>query len=423
VQSASLRTCPSCGTELPVHDGYLTWCHRCNWNVTAPPRDAPGGPLNRLYAAAGRQLGDRLARELLAARELEPRLTKAKLAAYVVAGLVYAFVLSLVLGAALLLAVAPTNPAAIVAAIVFLGTAFLMRPRLGKPPTKNLVGREEAPILYETIDAVAVALETRTVTVVRIDHRYNASFAVLGGRRRHVLTLGLPLLAALEGQERVELIAHELAHGRNGDSMRGLFVGSAVNGLVELYDLLEPDPWAGEGYSELAFVERIANVGLYLLSRPVRWLLLFELHLLLQDSQRAEYLADALAARVAGTKAAVSSQEKLLLDSSFEQIVREHAHPGVEGDVFDKIHGRLAAVPERERERRRRVARLEETRLDATHPPTGLRIRMLEERPLREPAVVLDVARSAAIDRELERFRTAFQERLVEDYRDLLYYG
>jgi hypothetical protein len=75
VQSASLRTCPSCGTELPVHEGYLTWCHRCNWNLTAPPRDTPDGPLHRLYAAAGRRLGERLARELLAARELEPRLT------------------------------------------------------------------------------------------------------------------------------------------------------------------------------------------------------------------------------------------------------------------------------------------------------------------------------------------------------------
>ena len=422
MESAQVRACPECGAEMPIQHGYVTWCDQCNWNVAASVKDASAGTLDRLYAAAGRQLGDRLDRELRAAEELEPTLTKAKLAAYVVAAFVYTFVIALVVGAIVLLAIAPTNPAAIVVAVIFLGTAFLMRPRTGKPPTENLVAKKEAPTLHETIAAVAAALDTPAADVVEIDARYNASFAVLGWRRRRALTLGLPLLAALEPQERVELFAHELAHGRNGDSTRGLFVGSAVNGLVELYDLLEPDPSAGEGYEELAFFERIANVVLYLLSRPVKWLLLLEFHLLLQDSRRAEYLADALAARVAGTEAAVSSQEKLLLDSAFKAIVKEYAQSGVQGDLFDEIHGRFALVPDRERERIRRAARLEETRLDATHPPTGLRMRMLEERRWREPEVVLDVVRSADIDRELAPFRAAFQESLIEDYRDSLYY-
>ncbi|PWU25337.1 MAG: hypothetical protein C5B48_01850 [Candidatus Rokuibacteriota bacterium] len=418
MESATLRTCPSCGTELPVQEGYLTWCHACNWNVAAPPRDAPGGALERLYAAAGRRLGDRLALELLAADELEPKLTAAKAAAYVIAALVYVFEVALIGGSAFLLAIAPTNPAAIIAAVVMLGTAFLMRPRLGKPPTGNLVSRQEAPVLYETIDDVAAALQTKTADLVRIDHRYNASFAVLGLRRRRCLTLGLPLLTALEGQERVELIAHELAHGRNGDLTRGLFVGSALNGLIELYDLLEPGHWEG---GELSWVEPIANAVLWVLSRPVRWVLVLQLHLLLRDAQRAEYLADALAARVAGTDAAVSSTEKLLLGGAFERVVKEHARPGAAGDLFEDVHDRLSAVPERERERRRRVARLEDTRLDETHPPTGMRIRMLEGRPHREPLVTLDAERSVTIDRELARFRPPLRERLIEDHRDALY--
>jgi hypothetical protein len=45
-------------------------------------------------------------------------------------------VLALIAGAAALLAIAPTNPAAIVAAVILLGAAFLMRPRLGKPPKR-----------------------------------------------------------------------------------------------------------------------------------------------------------------------------------------------------------------------------------------------------------------------------------------------
>jgi Zn-dependent protease with chaperone function len=172
----------------------------------------------------------------------------------------------------------------------------------------------------------------------------------------------------------------------------------------------------------MAWAEPIANAVRYVLSRPVLWLLLLEFHLLRRDQQRAEYLADALAARVGGTDAAVSSHEKLLLAPAFQQVVKDYARPGAEGDLFSVASAKFAAVPERERERRRRVARLEETRLDDSHPPTAFRIRMLEERPRQEPKVVLGDERSAAIDRELARFRPAFQERLIEDYRDSLYY-
>ncbi len=27
--------CPECGTELPVLQGFLTWCHECGWNVSS----------------------------------------------------------------------------------------------------------------------------------------------------------------------------------------------------------------------------------------------------------------------------------------------------------------------------------------------------------------------------------------------------
>ena len=53
----------------------------------------------------------------------------------------------------------------------------------------------------------------------------------------------------------------------------------------------------------------------WLLALPVaRAARAWEVHLLLGDSQRAEYYVDALAARVAGTDAVVSLHEKLLLE-------------------------------------------------------------------------------------------------------------
>ena len=60
-------------------------------------------------------------------------------------------------------------------------------------------------------------------------------------------------------------------------------------------------------------------------------------------------------------------------------------------------------------------------RLLATHPPTGMRITLLEQRPALQPAVVVDPERSAAIDAELGRLHRMLGERLVELQRASLY--
>lgn len=80
--------------------GYETWCHECGWNIVAPaPRRPVRSRVDRIYAAAGRRLGERLEGELLAADELAPRLTPAKAAAYAVALGVHALTAALAGGA------------------------------------------------------------------------------------------------------------------------------------------------------------------------------------------------------------------------------------------------------------------------------------------------------------------------------------
>jgi hypothetical protein len=85
-----------------------------------------------------------------------------------------------------------------------------------------------------------------------------------------------------------------------------------------------------------------------------------------------------------------------------------HAHSRRLGTTWRPVRrdrGHRRRVPERELERRRRAARLGHARLDVTHPPTGLRIRLLESRPRAAARVRLDLEDVAAIDRELEPFR------------------
>ena len=53
--------CPSCGTTLPAQEGYITWCHQCGWNLSAPnTTEKKSARTDRVYAALGKRLGDRL---------------------------------------------------------------------------------------------------------------------------------------------------------------------------------------------------------------------------------------------------------------------------------------------------------------------------------------------------------------------------
>jgi Zn-dependent protease with chaperone function len=191
--------------------------------------------LERLSARVGRDLGDRLVAELLDAEELEPRLTPVRLGAYAIAATVHVLTLGLLLGGAALIALTFFNVLALGAGALAIGVAVIMRPRFGKPREDGMLARREAPALHELADEVAEALDVRPPDIIVVDRRFNASWQIVGLRRRRVLTLGLPLVAILDRQERVALAAHELAHARNGDSTRGLFVGSAINGLAECY--------------------------------------------------------------------------------------------------------------------------------------------------------------------------------------------
>ena len=410
------QSCPSCGSVLPVDPRFVTWCDSCDWNLKPEDRPAQAGRLDWAASALGRRLGDRMADRLAETDQLAPRLTPAKLAAYGIAALVHAFVLGLVVLGVWL--VVEEGLFLKIGGALLLGLAFLMRPRLGTRPKNGVITRAEAPTLYAFVDEIAASLRTASAHTIAITSDFNASWAVVGIRRQRVLTLGLPLLSVLEPQEQTAVIAHELAHGRNGDSTRGLFVGSAIDGLAELYATLVP-PRQYDGVEALGPAELAARPVLWLIGQPFRLLLMLELALLLQDSKRAEYLADQLAAETAGTAAEIGFQEKLLLGGSIGMAVHQHVvgRTPSRGDVFDALRQAVDNVPRRELERRRRVARLEGARLGAAHPPTAKRIEVLERRPTAAAAVVLDPRRRAAIDGEIAAVRAALSRQIVEQYR------
>ena len=160
-----------------------------------------------------------------------------------------------------------------------------------------------------------------------------------------------------------------------------------------------------------------------LLAVPVDGALWVLARLLWRDMQRAEYLADALGARVAGSQAMVKALEMLMLQSAFALAIQRAAHGDDGTDVIDRAREAVHDVPDRERERRRRVARLEQARLEGTHPPTGMRIELLEQRPPLPPAITLDTARAKRLGEELRPFSAAAGTAILDAHRGALYSG
>ena len=100
-----------------------------------------------------------------------------------------------------------------------------------------------------------------------------------------------------------------------------------------------------------------------MLVRP--FLVLFGV-LIQRDSQRAEYLADRLAADVAGRDAAGSLLRKLHLRTTFQNIAKTAAARGEHADVLGDLRRWVADAPPSEWDRIDHVMRMEQTQIDST---------------------------------------------------------
>jgi heat shock protein HtpX len=409
-----IEPCPSCGTDMANDRRYARWCEACGWNLRVEDRSAPPGPIDRLYRRLGRRYGEQLAKEVAARGLRRPVLSLSTVVAGAIAALVYLLVLGLaVFGVVLYQASGGFIVGILVAALPLL-LAWVMRPRLPDlDKDDEPLGRDQLPALFRAVDRVAEALGTAPADAIVVTPAVNAGFGRFGWRRRRILLLGLPLFSALTAQERVGLLAHELGHGRNGDPGRLLFLRGAVVALVEAWEVLEPDtilPGPEEGlvgYGIIPF--RLVQLAIARSLLAVAEALLI---LSYRDGQRAEYHADGLAIRLAGTRAWLGVLERLHAAESAGRM----SWTGEGDDPVGAIASRLRGLPAREIERIRRVERLDGPRLDVTHPPTYLREQVAAAVPRELGTLVLGAGESDAIDRELERFREPIGRRIRDEY-------
>ncbi len=411
------QQCPQCHALIPVHFGYVSWCDQCGWNLQPQESNRPTNVFESAYASIGKRFSQQLFDEMSKAESLRPTLTLSKVLAFSLAAVVHGFTIILVIVGIVLLVRGWSNLFAIFGGVLCLGIAWLMRPRFSKlREYDKVVPKDKFPTLYKITDDVAQALGASNVDSIVIDWEFNAAFTQIGWRRKKIIFLGLPLFSILDGQEKVALLSHEVAHGVNGDPTRGLFVGAAINSLVTWHTLLRPNQiWRSEAgiYGIVLIPFNLAMLGL----SYIPWLGAYALsYLLWHDSQRAEYLADALAADASGTDAVLGLLRKLHFHRAFELAVQRAAHQK-ERSFFKELQRCISEVPQRELDRIHRVSRLRESRLDATHPPTAYRIELLAAHRVSEPKVTLSASDLELLEHELSAVQDKIESKLVDLYR------
>ena len=416
--------CPSCGDYSILDARFVQWCAVCGHGADPNPPQLSARAARRAQREQRRSL--RLFESLHTAQNLRPT-SATGVAVTVISTLVHligfaALVLPICFVAATGGRVFWSYPVLLLGILTFWG----VRPRIRFRMPRQHAGldRAAAPNLYALLDRCAAELGCAVPAKVFVDSRFNASTGRVALRRTSFLSLGVPLWTVLTGQERIALLGHELGHQVNGDPAHGIWAGSARRSLSEWTKLLDPRQTAFERQSNARLRRRTrgGRAGLAAVLAPVVQSVVFLPFFLiavgcstalarldLYCGQRAEYLADELGARLAGSEAVAGLLGKLLLREpvvGFITAARNVSRSAeLRREAQDTLWARVKefadSIPETELLRRRMVDEARNTRTDRTHPATHLRAALMRERPPLAGTLKLSADEWARIDAEL----------------------
>jgi heat shock protein HtpX len=347
-----------------------------------------------------------------------------------VALLVHALVLS-ALGAGAWLCTRGFPSLVLIPGLVLVAVAVGCWPRFAPLPRHaTVLPPGAAPALRELVGRVAAAVGVPEPRFICLADAFSAGFSADGGRygvlHRRYLSIGVPLWTALGPQQRVALLAHQLAHFTDGNPRRGRLIGPADTVLVRLASVFTPgrdvtiralqDPAivaavAGGAVRQVSSTQGMVWIG-ELLVKPVfaairGTVTLVRLALVApsrRDTWRAEYFSDALAAEVAGSVAVTELLDLMLCAEPVVMMLRQQARTRAPVSTWPAV----AAAVRYEGAPRLRTRRESSVREGASpyamHPPLGLRADLVESRPEQVPTLVLDGPENARIDTELDRY-------------------
>jgi heat shock protein HtpX len=411
----AIRGCPRCTVPLVSETRAEPWCERCEWGLDyyEPPVGAGWASrwLGRLSHWVAYRVTTSQFRGLQQSPLTRPGFGIVRLTIVGISLVLMALTLALAAGGVWLILLNPN-----VATIAVGGAAILVAVGL-VPPLGRLnrdyspLTRDEAPTLFALVDRLASSVGTRAPCVIAVGSDFNAAVSAYGLRGRRVLYLGLAIWGVLTPQQRVALLGHELGHFVNGDVRKGVLAQPAMITLGRLAWLLTPDGSRRlGGHPLVAMGELLVRV---IMTPIVLGLMLAQLGIValaFRDGQRAEYLADRGAARLAGTSAAVELCDLLVQGEGGHTVVASQARAGGGLDEWRTAVAEMRArqTPVRMHRLRQLTVRRESSLL-ATHPPSGLRSRLIESAPWLDPAFVLTTDESDRIDAELAAYYRRFR--------------
>lgn len=305
-------------------------------------------------------------------------------------------------------------------------------PRPARPGRRAVpVPREQAPALHDLARTVAEAVGARAPSAIAVETTYGIALVPTGYLGRATLVLGLPQWTVLGPDERVAVLASELAGGKVWRSPAGTLVRLADDLLTSARTILTPtrvvtaDQAAIDqttaGYGEVGpggvlVANRLARetsasigaAGMSVLSAPVRAVQSL-LHRLWCPATRAAVRdGDARAAALVGAETVTA----VLLSTvgTPRGLVAAAVAARNRSDPFEAMA--TGERPDRA-ELDRRLAAAPQSRREEWHPSTADRVAALRE--ARAAAGGLDRSSLAKADEELALYRSDLTRRFAEE--------
>ncbi|QQE76341.1 M48 family metalloprotease [Brevibacillus composti] len=272
------------------------------------------------------------------------------------------------------------SPLIIFICVLILLISWLSRPRPNRL-SKQVMSLAAAshPQIHKIFNHIAKEMGIDQPIQYALSPNFEAYITEIGWRRTPVVVIGYPLFFACTAEEMTALVAHELAHCRNRDIRRSGWVAHACRILINWSDMLNPDKHENES----GLLHLITNGIMRILFWIPYSLLYLLIHLFWNQSQRAEYEADRIAAQLAGSDAMISMLQTVHLDHVYKMVVGKLTLQKQNANMWERLLDTFSSVPEKEKTRILRILEKSDMSLDTTHPSTFLRIAMIRQDPHR----------------------------------------
>ncbi|CAH2713160.1 Protease HtpX [Neobacillus rhizosphaerae] len=413
-QRELFQECPDCHANIPLHMGYISWCE-CGYNLHHKKEEKKKTRIEQLYEQLGEKSGQIIFNKMINIENLMPGISLVNGLALLIATFVHTLSLASFLFGMYLLFIHYFSFMSLFLGLLLVGIAWFTRPRVGKlEKGERIIPREEIPATYAVMDELADKMGLKKVDGIIINEKYNASILKIGWRRRTIVKIGVPLFAAFTPEEQCSIIAHELGHYLNKDLTYGFYIGTALSTLFDWYSLLDPVP--SNQTFEYSLLDMVTNFFMKILAQIPFLFFWFLLHLVWNNSQKEEYLADYRAAQTCGSQDTVTALEKLHYDDIFYHSLSNVSLNDGAANVIDEFRSRLEDMPEREKKRYKLRCEREGFQLDATHPPTAFRIQFIEKQNL-SGSFTIHPEKAKMMVAELDAMKEHIHEIAVEDYR------